>query len=78
MGKALYAGISSKARKAKRLYVGVSGKARKIKKMYIGVGGKARYYLGTTTVGSYALFGGGESDLTSSADARDSVEAYNA
>lgn len=44
MGKAMYLGVSSKARKGKKAYLGVSGKARKIKKMYIGVDGKARLF----------------------------------
>jgi len=45
MGKALYVGVSSKARKGKKAYIGVSSKARKIKKMYIGdANGKARLF----------------------------------
>lgn len=45
MGKAMYLGVSSKARKSKKAYIGVSGKARKIKKMYIGdANGKARLF----------------------------------
>ena len=44
MTKAIYIGVSSKARKVKKIYVGVSNKARLVKKGYIGVGGKARLF----------------------------------
>lgn len=43
MGKGMYLGVDSKARKVKKMYLGVDGKARKIKKVYIGdADGKAR------------------------------------
>ena len=52
MGKALYLGVSGKARKGKKAYIGVSGKARKIKKIYIGdANGKAR--LGWSGMGKF-------------------------
>lgn len=44
MTKAIYIGVSNKARKVKKIYVGVSNKARLVKKGYIGIGGKARLF----------------------------------
>jgi hypothetical protein len=62
MGKGMYIGVDSKARKVKKMYVGVDGKARKVKKVYVGdANGKARLcwsgelglYLFTMTGSSY-------------------------
>jgi hypothetical protein len=44
MAKAIYIGVSSKARKVSNAYIGVSGTARKIKNAYIGVNGTARLF----------------------------------
>ena len=44
MAKAVYFGVSSKARKVKKMYIGVDGVAHKIKKAYIGVNGVARLF----------------------------------
>ena len=64
--KKLYVGVNGVARKVKKLYVGVNGIARKV----FG-GGELKYYTtfsngvnkvsgaASTTVGNYALFGGG-------------------
>lgn len=56
MGKAMYLGVSGKARKVKKAYIGVDGKARKIKKMYIGdANGKARLFWSGSDVNPYLL-----------------------
>lgn len=49
MSKAIYTGISNKARKVPKLYVGVDGKARKVKKGYVGVNGVARLFYSPVT-----------------------------
>ena len=77
--KKIYIGIDNKARKVKKGYVGVGGVARlffsaESKLEYYGAItplSKARGYLDATTVGNYALFGGG--NLSAS-----TVDAYNA
>lgn len=38
MGKGIYTGVGSVARKVKRIYVGVDGVARKVKRVYVGDG----------------------------------------
>lgn len=43
MGRGMYLGVDSKARKVKKMYIGVDGKARKVKKIFVGdANGKAR------------------------------------
>ena len=53
--KAIYIGVSSKARKVNKLYVGVSNIARQIKKAYIGVGGIARPVYSYEDISYYGL-----------------------
>ena len=75
--KKIYVGVANKARKVKKAYVGVGGKARpffsaEAKLSYYGTVtplSKAAGYLAATTVGNYALFGGGESGGGSIVDA---------
>lgn len=74
-----YASVDGKARKIKKAYVGVDGKARAFWS-----GGELRYYgtatalsvgrykLAATSVGNYALFGGGDEKNKSK-----TVDAYN-
>ena len=66
--KKIYAGIASKARWVKKAYVGIGGVARLFWKDYdwpdrvsVTALSVARSALAATTVGSYALFGGGDS-----------------
>ena len=81
--KKAYIGISGKARKVKKMYIGVGGKARLCYSAEADKFGmaaslsKARSLLAGTTVGGYALFGGGGYD----SDARKGeaiMDAYNA
>ena len=44
MAKAMYVGVSDKARKVKKAYVGVDNVARKIKKAYVGIANVARLF----------------------------------
>lgn len=65
--KKIYVGVANKARKVKKAYVGVGGKARpffsaEAKLSYYGIVtmlSLERSSLAATTVGNYALFGGG-------------------
>ena len=78
--KKIYFGVANKARKVKKGYIGVGGKAR-----CFFSGGELEYYgtatalstarrlLAATTVGDYALFGGGTTGSSSNV-----VDAYNA
>lgn len=60
MSKAVYFGVSSKARKVKKIYIGIGGKARKVKKGYIGIGGKARLFFSSgAEKGFYRFWGRG-------------------
>ena len=80
--KRIYIGVNGKARNVKKVYVGVNGKARLCWRRpgLYKYGGSvpnlsvARYELSATTVGNYALFGGGGNDgnIYSS-----TVDAYN-
>ena len=81
--KKAYIGISGKARKVKKMYIGVGGKARLCYSAEADKFGTAtplskyRSLLAGTTVGGYALFGGGGYD----SDARKGeaiMDAYNA
>lgn len=73
--KKIYLGVEEKARKVKRGYIGVGGVARPF---WSGDGlthygtvtplSRDRYNLAATTVGDYALFGGGGRN--------DTVDAY--
>lgn len=66
--KKAYIGIGGKARKVKKMYIGVGGKARLCYSAEADKFGmaaslsKARSLLAGTTVGGYALFGGGGYD----------------
>lgn len=79
--KKIYTGVDNVARKVKKGYVGVGGIARPFFSaesplVYYGTItplGEARYNLAATTVGNYALFGGG---LGSSSTNKDAVDAY--
>ena len=76
--KQMYVGVDSKARRVKKGYIGIGGVARPF------WGGEALYYgsvtalsegrqnLAATTVGNYALFGGGLGSSRSNV-----VDAYN-
>lgn len=78
-----YVSVNGKARKIKKAYVGVNGKARAFWS-----GGELRYYgratalsvrrsdLAATTVGNYALFGGGIA-ASSSGESSNIVDAYD-
>ena len=72
MAKGIYVGVDGKARKVKKGYIGVGGIARlfysaeqklerygNITELSYG-----RYNLAATTIGEYALFGGGSSNST--------------
>ena len=81
--KKAYIGIGGKARKVKKMYIGVGGKARLCYSAEADKFGmaaslsKARSLLAGTTVGGYALFGGGGYD----SDAKKGeaiMDAYNA
>ena len=68
--KNMYIGIGGVARKVKKAYIGVNGVARKVfggDLEYVGTAdslSQGRSYLAATTVGDYALFGGGYSSST--------------
>ena len=77
--KKIYLGVEEKARKVKRGYIGVGGVARPF---WSGDGlthygtvtplSRDRYNLAATTVGDYALFGGGyDGDSSNAVDAYD-------
>lgn len=66
MAKAVYFGVSGKARKVKAVYFGVGGKARKVKKAYIGVGGKARLFYSSLTEKSETFPSSGATSISSS------------
>lgn len=75
-----YVGVDSKARKIKKAYIGVGGVARPCwsggELSYYGTItplSVARYYLAATTVGDYALFGGG---IGNNYSAFSTVDAY--
>lgn len=86
--KKLHFGVAGKARAVKKAYVGIGGKARpwmssegveyygRITNLSV-----ARYDLAATTVGDYALFGGGESLYNDYGAVRpritDAVDSYN-
>ena len=64
--KRMYVGVSSKARRVKKGYVGINGVARLFYASegldYYGTAralSKSRNSLAATTIGNYALFGGG-------------------
>ena len=80
--KKIYTGVDNVAKQVKKGYVGVGGVARpffsaEARLEYYGVItplSVARYYLAATTVGNYALFGGGrESGYTY----KNTVDAYD-
>ena len=79
--KKVYLGINGVARKVKKAYIGVGGVARPCfsaepKPSYFGTAtplSEHRYLLAATTVGDYALFGGGDA-LNG---ATSTVDAYN-
>ena len=74
-----YVGTSSIARQVKKMYIGVNGIARKCFGSSLTKNGEAtslseaRAGLAATTVGNYALFGGG----SNSGSNRSTVDAYN-
>lgn len=79
--KKIYAGVNDIARKVKKVYIGVAGVARPCwsggELAYYGKAtalSRSRRYLAATTVGGYALFGGG----LYYSDALATVDAYNA
>ena len=83
--KKAYIGIGGKARKVKKMYIGVGGKARLCYSAEADKFGmaaslsKARSLLAGTTVGGYALFGGGISKISSTIDKyQDVVDVYSA
>lgn len=87
--KAGWIGIDGVARKIKKMWIGIDGIARLFfsSESAPSSGGtatalsKARYYLASTTVGNYALFGGGYtgiSDPNSNYGAVNTVDTYNA
>ena len=64
--KKIYFGVGGKARKVKKGYIGIGGKARPFSSSselaYYGTVtdlSVARYNLAATSIGNYALFGGG-------------------
>ena len=74
--KKVYIGVNGVARKVKKIYIGVANIARQVfgggELSYYGKAtslSEARSFLAATSVGNYALFGGGESSST--------VDAYN-
>ena len=78
--KKMYLGVDDKARKVKKAYMGVDGVARCIFSgsdlEYYGTATElsvARNNLAATTVGNYALFGGGEFNVHSAV-----VDVYTA
>ena len=79
--KKIYTGVDNVARKVKKGYVGVGGVARpffsaEARLEYYGAItplSAARYNLAATTVGNYALFGGGYGDT----GYENTVDAYN-
>ena len=81
--KQIYVGVNNKARRVKKGYIGVGGVARPFwgekELLYYGTITalrKARYYLAATTLGDYALFGGGCNGSNNS-DNVNTVDAYN-
>ena len=79
--KKAYVGIGGKARKVKKMYIGdSSGKARlcySAELEYVGTATAlscGRVWMAGTSVGSYAMFAGGQNDSS----CFDTVEAYNA
>ena len=80
--KKIYTGVSNVARKVKKGYVGVGGVARpfysaEAELVYYGTASPLEAligYLAATTVGNYALFGGGGS--SSSGEFSDVVDVY--
>ena len=77
--KKIYFGVANKARKVKKGYIGVGGKAKCFfsggELEYYGTAtalSTGRYQLAATTVGNYALFGGGTTNTSNGV-----VNAYN-
>lgn len=75
----IYIGVGGVARKVKKAYVGVGGVARLVYSSEIGHSvatslSVARRLMGATTIGNYALFGGG---FTNGNTASTVVDAYN-
>ena len=77
--KKVYIGVNGVARKVKKIYIGVANIARQLfgggELSYYGNAtslSKARSFLAATSVGNYALFGGGDNG---SGD-RSTVDAY--
>ena len=83
--KSIYIGVDGKARSVKAVYIGVNGKARLCWKrdgLYKYTGNivdlsVGRYHLAATTVGNYALFGGGVSDYNNNYTYHSTVDAYD-
>ena len=78
--KKIYTGVDNVAKQVKKGYVGVGGVARPFFSAegleYYGAIDPlsiARYYLAATTVGNYALFGGGRGEAI---DQNNTVDAY--
>ena len=77
-----YVSVEGKAKKVSKAYIGINGVAKKIFSSeptieYIGTISalsSVREHLGATSIGNYALFGGGYTTSTYSA----TVDAYNA
>ena len=80
--KKIYTGVDNVAKQVKKGYVGVGGVARPFFSAEAGVEyygvitplSVARYNLAATTVGNYALFGGGSGDAPAD---KDTVDAYD-
>ena len=77
--KKMYVGVNGVARRIKKAYIGIGGVARPCFSLeevkYYGTATNlsvARNYLAATTVGNYALFGGGYNNSY-----RDTVDVYN-
>ena len=83
--KKVYLGVDSLARKVKKGYIGVAGVARQFYSSkqvlsYYGLAtnlNAARGYLAATTVGNYALFGGGNGSSVNGVSAGYFVDAYD-
>ena len=84
-GKKMYVGADNLARKVKKGYIGVGGVARPFfaggELVYYGKASDlsvARRYLAATNVGNYALFGGGNTSISTTAFGPSNiVDAYN-
>ena len=73
--KKVYIGVNGVARKVKKIYIGVANIARQVfgggELRYYGTAtslSEARKYLAATSVGNYALFGGGDSSTVDAYD----------